>query len=41
MLGIPLAFLFGYAIARYFGDAIREIIKSVHAEVGKAIEEWF
>ena len=36
MYGIPLAFLVGYAGARYFGDTIKSIIHTVYTD----ISEW-
>ena len=36
MLGLPIAFLVGYAFARYFGDAVKDIIHRVYTEVA----EW-
>lgn len=41
MWGIPIAFLVGYVVARYFGDHIKAIAESIHAEAGKIIGEWF
>ena len=41
MWGIPIAFLVGYAVARYFGDAVKSIAQHIYAEIGKVIEEWF
>ena len=37
MFGIPLAFLAGYAVARWFGDAIKEMIHLVYTN----LSEWF
>ena len=36
MFGLPIAFLAGYFVARYFGDAIKEIVHRVYTEVA----EW-
>ena len=36
MYGIPIAFIVGYAFARWFGDAVKEIIHRVYTE----ISEW-
>ena len=36
MFGIPLAFLVGYLCARWFGDAIKEVIHRIWVE----LHEW-
>lgn len=40
MFGISLAAVLGYAVARWFGDAIKSIVEHTVAEVSKAIGEW-
>ena len=41
MFGISLAFVAGYAVARWFGDSVKTIAQHIYSEVGKVIEEWF
>ena len=40
MYGIPIAFLVGYAVARWFGDSVKSIFQHIYAEIGKVIGEW-
>ena len=37
MFGIPIAFLVGYAVARWFGDTIKAAVTLFAKELG----EWF
>ena len=37
MFGIPVAFILGYALARWFGDAIKAAV----ILFAKELEEWF
>ncbi len=37
MFGIPIAFVVGYAVARWFGDAIKACIELIAKELG----DWF
>lgn len=41
MWGLPVAFIIGYAVARWFGDHVQAVAKSAYHEIGKVIEEWF
>ena len=36
MFGLSLSFLIGYAVGRWFGDAIKEILHRAYTE----IHEW-
>ena len=37
MYGIPIAFLVGYAVARWFGDTIKGIVHTIYTD----LSEWF
>ena len=40
MWGLPVAFIVGYAFARYFGDSVKSIVEHTYAEIGKVVGEW-
>lgn len=40
MWGIPIAFIAGYVVARWFGDNLKSVAAHAWDEMGKVLKEW-